>query len=78
MSVYVVGLNRLFWRRLYRLAETRYSLQQPIGDAAMTRPRPSPPPARRVPPSSRSSNVSKTFPGTAPDAQLTVLDRIVT
>ena len=26
MSVYVVGLNRLFWRRLYRLAETRYSL----------------------------------------------------
>jgi NitT/TauT family transport system permease protein len=25
MSVYVVGLNRLFWRRLYRLAETRYS-----------------------------------------------------
>ena len=28
MSVYVVGLNRLFWRRLYRLSETRYSLQQ--------------------------------------------------
>ena len=28
MSVYVVGLNRLFWRRLYRLAETRYSQQQ--------------------------------------------------
>ena len=28
MSVYVVGLNRLFWRRLYRLAEDRYSLQQ--------------------------------------------------
>jgi NitT/TauT family transport system permease protein len=27
MSVYVVGLNRFFWRRLYRLAETRYSLQ---------------------------------------------------
>ncbi|MER7170011.1 ABC transporter permease [Streptomyces mesophilus] len=26
MSLYVVGLNRLFWRRLYRLAETRYSL----------------------------------------------------
>jgi NitT/TauT family transport system permease protein len=26
MSVYVVGLNRLVWRRLYRLAETRYSL----------------------------------------------------
>lgn len=26
MSVYVVGLNRLFWRRLYRLAETRFSL----------------------------------------------------
>jgi NitT/TauT family transport system permease protein len=26
MSVYVVGLNRLLWRRLYRLAETRYSL----------------------------------------------------
>jgi NitT/TauT family transport system permease protein len=26
MSVYVVGLNRLFWRRLYKLAETRYSL----------------------------------------------------
>ena len=27
MSVYVVALNRLFWRRLYRIAETRYSLQ---------------------------------------------------
>jgi NitT/TauT family transport system permease protein len=26
MSVYVVGLNRLVWRRLYRLAETKYSL----------------------------------------------------
>ena len=26
MSIYVVGVNRLFWRRLYRLAETRYSL----------------------------------------------------
>ncbi|MGW5097613.1 ABC transporter permease [Streptomyces nodosus] len=26
MSLYVVGLNRLVWRRLYRLAETRYSL----------------------------------------------------
>ncbi|WP_171118160.1 MULTISPECIES: ABC transporter permease subunit [Streptomyces] len=26
MSLYVVGLNRLFWRRLYRLAESRYSL----------------------------------------------------
>ncbi|MER7003844.1 ABC transporter permease subunit [Dactylosporangium sp. NPDC000555] len=26
MSLYVVGLNRLFWRRLYRLAEARYSL----------------------------------------------------
>jgi NitT/TauT family transport system permease protein len=26
MSVYVVGLNRLLWRRLYTLAETRYSL----------------------------------------------------
>ena len=26
MSIYVVGLNRLVWRRLYRLAETRYSL----------------------------------------------------
>jgi len=26
MSVYVVGLNRLVWRRLYRLAETRYSV----------------------------------------------------
>jgi NitT/TauT family transport system permease protein len=26
MSVFVVGLNRLFWRRLYRLAETRFSL----------------------------------------------------
>ncbi|GAA2673837.1 ABC transporter permease [Streptomyces lunalinharesii] len=25
MSLYVVGLNRLFWRRLYRLAETRYA-----------------------------------------------------
>ncbi len=26
MSVYVVGLNRLVWRRLYRMAEARYSL----------------------------------------------------
>jgi NitT/TauT family transport system permease protein len=26
MSFYVVGLNRLVWRRLYRLAEARYSL----------------------------------------------------
>jgi NitT/TauT family transport system permease protein len=26
MSVYVVGLNRLLWRRLYHLAETRYSV----------------------------------------------------
>jgi NitT/TauT family transport system permease protein len=26
MSLYVVGLNRLLWRRLYRLAETRYAL----------------------------------------------------
>jgi NitT/TauT family transport system permease protein len=26
MSVYVVALNRLCWRRLYRLAETRYAL----------------------------------------------------
>ena len=25
MSVYVVGLNRLFWRRLYRYAETRFA-----------------------------------------------------
>ncbi|MGW1073520.1 ABC transporter permease [Streptomyces sp. NPDC002537] len=25
MSLYVVGLNRLFWRRLYRIAETRYT-----------------------------------------------------
>ncbi|MFF4813840.1 ABC transporter permease [Kitasatospora sp. NPDC001309] len=27
MSLYVVALNRLVWRRLYRLAERRYSLQ---------------------------------------------------
>jgi NitT/TauT family transport system permease protein len=26
MSAYVVGLNRLVWRRLYRIAETRYRL----------------------------------------------------
>ena len=26
MSLYVVTINRLFWQRLYRLAETRYSL----------------------------------------------------
>jgi NitT/TauT family transport system permease protein len=26
MSLYVVGINRILWRRLYRLAETRYSL----------------------------------------------------
>ena len=26
MSVYVVGLNRLVWRRLYHLAESRYSV----------------------------------------------------
>ncbi len=27
MAVYVVATNRFFWRRLYQLAETRYSLQ---------------------------------------------------
>ncbi len=26
MSVYVVGLNRFFWQRLYKLAETRYKI----------------------------------------------------
>ena len=26
MSLYVVGINRLVWRRLYRLAENRFSL----------------------------------------------------
>ena len=26
MSLYVVSLNRLFWRRLYALAQRRYSL----------------------------------------------------
>jgi NitT/TauT family transport system permease protein len=26
MSIYVVGINRLFWRRLYSLAETRFKL----------------------------------------------------
>ena len=26
MSLYVVGVNRLFWRRLYALAERRYTL----------------------------------------------------
>ncbi|WP_280453544.1 ABC transporter permease [Nocardia brasiliensis] len=26
MSIYVVGINRLFWRRLYALAQRRYSL----------------------------------------------------
>jgi NitT/TauT family transport system permease protein len=26
MSVYVVVVNRLFWRRLYKLAQGRYSL----------------------------------------------------
>ncbi|MFJ2116783.1 sulfonate ABC transporter permease, partial [Streptomyces sp. NPDC087850] len=26
MSLYVVGLNRLLWRRLYRLADGRYAL----------------------------------------------------
>jgi len=26
MCVFVVGLNRLFWRRLYRLAERRFRL----------------------------------------------------
>ncbi|MFE2996654.1 hypothetical protein ACFXG4_16740 [Nocardia sp. NPDC059246] len=26
MSVFVVGTNRLFWRRLYALAQRRYSL----------------------------------------------------
>jgi NitT/TauT family transport system permease protein len=25
MAAFVVGLNRLFWRRLYRLSERRYS-----------------------------------------------------
>jgi NitT/TauT family transport system permease protein len=27
MTIYVVALNRLFWRRPYRLAATRYSIQ---------------------------------------------------
>jgi NitT/TauT family transport system permease protein len=26
MALFVVGLNRLFWRRLYDLAETRYRI----------------------------------------------------
>jgi NitT/TauT family transport system permease protein len=26
MSLFVVTVNRLFWRRLYRVAETRYTL----------------------------------------------------
>ncbi|OZB88257.1 MAG: sulfonate ABC transporter permease [Microbacterium sp. 14-71-5] len=26
MTLFVVGINRLFWRRLYRIAETRFSL----------------------------------------------------
>jgi NitT/TauT family transport system permease protein len=26
MCVFVVGLNRFFWRRLYQLAETKYRL----------------------------------------------------
>jgi NitT/TauT family transport system permease protein len=26
MSIFVVGVNRLFWRRLYRLAESRFSM----------------------------------------------------
>ena len=26
MSLYIVGVNRLLWRRLYRLAEQRYTL----------------------------------------------------
>jgi len=26
MSLFVVGLNRIFWRRLYRLAETKFRL----------------------------------------------------
>jgi ABC-type anion transport system duplicated permease subunit len=25
MSIFVVGFNRLFWRRLYRIAEERFS-----------------------------------------------------
>lgn len=26
MALYIVGLNRLLWRRLYHLAESRYTL----------------------------------------------------
>jgi NitT/TauT family transport system permease protein len=26
MSLFVVGINRLFWRRLYQLAEEKYHL----------------------------------------------------
>jgi NitT/TauT family transport system permease protein len=26
MSIYVVGVNRVFWRRLYALAEQKYHL----------------------------------------------------
>ena len=36
MSVYVVALNRLFWRRLYRLAETRRAMTDPRTEAGMT------------------------------------------
>ena len=28
MSVVVVGINRLLWRRLYHIAETRYALNK--------------------------------------------------
>jgi len=28
MSVVVVGINRLLWKRLYRLAETRYNIDK--------------------------------------------------
>ena len=76
MSVYVVGLNRLFWRRLYRLAETRYSLQsrprRPADDAN---------PHRCVTAATRTAivevdNVSKSFPAARRTAQLTVLDDV--
>lgn len=36
MSLYVVGLNRLVWRRLYQLAETKFQYIALLGDFAFS------------------------------------------
>ena len=61
MSLYVVTLNRVFWRRLYHLAETRYRLGEGGNDhdAAQCRRSAGREPGR--PAGARGAPVSRTF-----------------